>query len=174
MKKIAFSLIACLSLAGSVFAGHQMSGGKDYKGGPSTPCFHDQELQLDVFGLYGWTAKGNHDDGFGGGLGVNYFFTENFGVGVDGSVRDADPALWTASASLIARFPIDLGSTCLAPYVLAGGGLQANGTITGEWHAGGGLEFRVAPNFGVFTEGRYFWAENNDQIQARLGFRVVF
>lgn len=174
MKKIAFSLIACLSIASSAFAGHQMASGKDYKGGPAAPCFGDHELQLDVFGLYGWSMKGEHEDGFGGGVGMNYFFSQNLGVGIDGTARDADSALWTASASLIARFPLDLGGTCIAPYVLGGGGVQTNGTTHSAWHAGGGLEFRVAPGFGVFTEGRYIWAGDDDQLQARLGFRVVF
>jgi hypothetical protein len=174
MKRILLSFAACLSLAASASAGHEMvSSGKDYKN-PVPPCFQDQELQLDVFGLYGWTAQGNHDDGFGGGLGVNYFFMRNLGVGVDGSVRDADSALWTASVSLIVRFPIEGDSLCLAPYILAGGGVQTNGSIDGEFHAGTGLEFRCPQGFGVFAEGRYYWAGHNDQIQARLGFRVLF
>ena len=173
MKKIAFSLIACMSLASGAFAGHQMAGGKDYKGGPATPCFQDQEFQLDVFGLYGWSTEGSHDNGFGGGIGANYFFLRNLGVGVDASVRDASSALWNASASLIVRFPIE-GSTCLAPYILAGGGVQTNGTTHGSFHAGGGLEFRLNPGLGIFGEGRYIWAGNDDQAQARLGVRIVF
>ncbi len=173
MKKILLSLAACLGLAANGFAGHQMASGKDYKN-PAPPCFQDQELQLDVFGLYGWSTEGSHDDGFGGGLGVNYFFLRNLGIGVDGSVRDADSALWTSSLSLIVRFPIESGNVCIAPYILAGGGIQTNGTTHGEYHAGGGLEFRLPEGFGVFAEGRYFWAGNDEQVQARLGFRVVF
>lgn len=173
MKRILLSLAACLSLAASASAGHQVASSKEYKN-PVPPCFQDQELQLDVFGLYGWTTQGNHDDGFGGGLGVNYFFTRNIGVGVDGSLRDADSALWTASVSLIARFPIESDSLCLAPYVLVGGGVQTNGSIDGEFHAGGGLEFRLPAGIGLFTEGRYFWAGHNDQVQARVGLRIVF
>ncbi len=175
MKRILLSLAVCLSVAASASAGHQMVSSKEYKNPAPPPCFQDQELQLDVFGLYGWTNQGDHDDGFGGGLGVNYFFLRNLGIGVDGSVRDADPALWTASASLIVRFPIETGSLCVAPYILGGGGVQTNGTTRGAYHAGAGLEFRCPQGFGVFTEGRYFWAGNDDdQIQARLGFRVVF
>lgn len=174
MKKILLSFAACLSLAAGASAGHEVvSSGKEYKN-PVPPCFQDQEFQLDVFGLYGWTTQGDHDDGFGGGLGVNYFFMRNLGVGVDGSLRDADSALWTATASLIVRFPIETGSVCLAPYILGGGGLQVNSSIDGAFHAGGGLEFRSPQGFGVFAEGRYFWAGHNDQVQARLGFRVLF
>lgn len=175
MKRILLSFAACLSLAASASAGHEMAtSGKDYKN-PVPPCFQDQELQLDVFGLYGWTAQGNHDDGFGGGLGVNYFFLRNLGVGIDGSLRDADPESWTASVSLIVRFPIEGDSLCLAPYLLAGGGLQWGfANPDGEFHAGGGLEFRCPQGFGVFAEGRYYWAGHNDQIQARVGFRVLF
>jgi hypothetical protein len=173
MKKIAFALVASLSLVASSFAGHQMASGKDYKSPPADPCFRDQEFQIDTFGLYGWSVEGSHDDGFGGGVGVNYFFLRNLGVGIDGSLRDASSALWTASASLIVRFPIE-GSVCVAPYILGGGGVQTNGTTHGAFHAGGGLEFRLPAGFGFFGEGRYYWAGNDDQVQARLGFRVVF
>ena len=164
MKKIAFSLIACLSIASSAFAGHQMASGKDYKGAAAVPCFQDQELQLDVFGLYGWTTDGPHDDGFGGGIGISYFFMRNLGVGIDGSIRDADDDnLWTVSANLIVRFPIE-GSVCVAPYALVGGGIQGNDGTEAEVHAGGGLEFRLNPGLGIFTEGRYYWGEDIEQI----------
>jgi hypothetical protein len=175
MKKIAFSLLACLALVASASAGHQMASGKDYKGTPPPPCFQDQEFQLDLFGLHGWTTDGPHDDGFGGGLGLNFFFIRNLGIGIDGSVRDADggDVLWTASASLIVRFPIE-GSVCVNPYILAGGGVQGNDQTEGEVHAGGGLEFRVNPGLGIFAEGRYYWADDVEQAQARLGLRFAF
>lgn len=175
MKNTLLSLAAGLSVVAGAQAGQPVvHSGKDYKAPAAAPCFKDHEFQLDVFGLYGWSTQGQHDDGFGGGLGVNYFFTKNLGFGIDGSLRDADSALWTASASLIARFPIENGSTCLAPYILGGGGVQTNGTTAGSFHAGGGLEFRLPAGFGIFAEGRYFWSGPDDQVQARAGFRIVF
>ena len=180
MKTIVIALAACVSIGGSAVAGHAV---RDYKADKNPPgaCFAETELQLDLFGLYGWSTEGSSGDGFGGGIGVNYFFQRYFGIGVDGAVRDAsnhgsrESALWNASASLIGRFPLELGGgLCLAPYILGGGGVQANGTTHGSFHAGGGLEWRATPMLGVFTEGRYIWAGHEDQVQVRLGARIVF
>jgi hypothetical protein len=171
MKKIALAAIACLSIGASAFAGHEM---KEYKQPLPEPCFHDQELQLDIFGLYGWGTDGSNDSGAGGGLGVNYFWQRNLGVGIDGYARDGGSTVWGVSASLIVRFPIETGSLCLAPYILGGGGYQENGVSAGSFHAGGGLEFRLTPTLGIFTEGRYIWAGPEDSAHARLGVRLVF
>ena len=172
MKKIAFALVAGLALGGSAFAGKEI---KDFK--PVVePCFKDQELQLDVFGTYTNTQGGGNSDGFGGGLGVNYFFMRHLGVGIDTNLRDGgNNTLFDATARLIARFPLELGSVCLAPYLFAGGGVEAGGGTVGTGHVGGGLEWRATPSFGVFGEGRYTWAGGpNDAAQARLGIRFVF
>jgi len=176
MNKILLPLVAGITLAVSANAGQPVvTSDKSYKNpAPAAECFRAHELQLDLFGLHGWTTQGNHDDGFGGGLGVNYFLTKHLGVGVDGSIRDADAEIWNASASLILRFPIENGGRCLAPYILGGGGVQTNSTTAGSFHAGGGLEYRLPAGFGLFAEGRYFWAGANDQVQARAGFRIVF
>ena len=48
--------------------------------------------------------------------------------------------------------------------------------------AGGGLEWRVTPRFGIFAEGRYTWTAryngengtNDDNDRARLGLRLAF
>lgn len=172
MKKIAFALVAGLGLAGSAFAGKEM---KDFKP-VIEPCFKDQELQLDVFASYTNTQGGGYSDGFGGGLAVNYFFMRHLGVGVDGNVFDGGQnGVWDATARLIARFPLEIGSVCLAPYVFGGGGVEADGTTVGTGHVGGGLEWRATPSFGVFSEGRYTWAGgSNDAAQVRLGVRFVF
>src|SRR5207247_1334735 len=100
--------------------------------------------------------RGDHGDGFGGGLGVNYFFSRYFGIGVSGNLRDGDAnGIWNVDGSLIARYPLELGTVCIAPYILAGGGFEADGSTVGTWHAGGGLEWRATPTFGIFGEGRY-------------------
>jgi hypothetical protein len=176
MKKIALPLIAVLALASSAFAGHEVKETKDYKA-PVEPCFKDQELQLDIFG--NWTEATNNNrnaNGFGGGAGVNYFFMKYLGLGVDGAVRDGGRrAVADFSGRLIARFPIEMGSLCLAPYVFGGGGLEFDDVTVGTWHAGGGLEWRVTHQVGVFGEGRYTWGGNDvDSAQARLGVRIVF
>jgi hypothetical protein len=173
MKKIAIPFLACLAIASSAFAGHEMKESKEYKAA-AEPCFKDQELQLDVFASY-TDSRGSHGDGFGGGLAVNYFFMKYVGVGVDGNIFDGDSnGVWDATGRVIFRYPIE-GSVCLAPYIFGGGGVLTDSVTVGTWHAGGGLEWRATHTIGIFGEGRYTWgADNQDAAQARLGVRFVF
>ena len=173
MKKIAFSLVACLAVAGTALAGKEI---KEYKQ-PVEPCFKDTELQLDLFGSYTDTEGGGYTDGVGGGVGINYFFTRYIGIGADTNVFDGGAnGVWNSTGSIIARFPVELGGLCLAPYVFGGGGIQYDGAKAGTLHAGGGLEFRIVPEkFGIYAEGRYTWATvTDDSAQARVGVRLVF
>ncbi|MEA3209241.1 MAG: hypothetical protein QOE70_2298 [Chthoniobacter sp.] len=177
MKRIAFSFVACLAVAGSALAGHEMKESKEYKEPVVEPCFKDTELQLDLFGSYTDTEGGGYTDGFGGGVGVNFFFMRYLGVGADANIFDGGVnGVWNFSGSLIARFPVELGGLCLAPYIFGGGGVQTDGITSGTVHAGGGLEFRVVPQrLGIFAEGRYTWASgSDDSTQVRTGVRVVF
>ncbi|MDB6173457.1 MAG: hypothetical protein JWL59_2768 [Chthoniobacteraceae bacterium] len=178
MKNIALSLAAGLALASSAFAGTEVSH-KDFKGTPpmAEPCFRDTEFQLDLFGTYTDSRHSSrYSDGFGGGLAVNYFFMRYIGIGVDGNVFDGNAnGVWDVTSHLIARYPIEGGSFCFAPYAFAGGGVETDGTTSGTYHAGGGLEWRATHQFGIFAEGRYTWAaQNNDAAQARLGVRFAF
>ena len=180
MKKIAFTIIAGLAVAGSVVAGPASAGKTDKKVVvPVEPCFKDQELQLDVFANYmHFThASSEHSrNGGGGGLGLNYFFCRYIGIGIDASANSLAHGLFDATGSLIARYPLELGSVCLAPYAFGGGGVQTNGSTLGTGHAGAGVEFRVTPKIGIYGEGRYTWTteHNEDSSQARLGLRFVF
>ena len=174
MKKIAFTLVACIAVAGSALAGKEI---KEFKQ-PVEPCFKDTELQLDFFGSYTDThSKGTYGDGFGGGVGINYFFTRYLGIGADAQIFDGGVnGVWMFSGSLIARYPIELGGFCLAPYAFGGGGFQEDGRQAGTAHAGAGLEFRIVPEkFGIYAEGRYTWvAGPDDYTQGRVGVRIVF
>lgn len=177
MKKTALHLLACLSLTASVFAGHEVAVANTGKGylAPAEPCFHDREFQLDVFGS--WAQTRSAGSGFGGGIAMNYFFYRYFGIGVDGNVVDVNNGLWTVSGSLIARYPLELGGVCLAPYALVGGGGQWDGSSGGIMHAGGGIEWRATPSFGVFAEGRYIWEPSysaEDNVRVTMGVRFVF
>jgi len=179
MNKIAYSILAGAIAASSAIAGDHTVSHKESKGtvAPAPiPCFKDQEFQLDVFGSFTNGAREyNYDDGFGGGIGVNYFFMRNLGVGVDGNVYDGGVrGVWTSTASLIARFPIE-GNVCFAPYVFGGGGVRSNGETVGTVHGGAGIEFRVTPRIGIFGDGRYTWAKDErDSITSRLGVRFAF
>lgn len=181
MKKSVIAFFACVAVAGSALAGSTyVASGKETKEyktyeEPFT-CFSDQELQLDVFGIYTNTEGGGYGDGFGGGLGVNYFFARYIGIGADADIFDeGNDGVWGFTGRVIARYPID--SICLAPYAFGGGGYQMDGSGTGTLHAGGGLEYRVIPHkLGLFAEGRYTWAlsAQDESVEIRAGVRIVF
>ena len=176
MKNITLPLITCLALASSAFAGQDVKETKETKA-MVEPCFKDQELQLDIFGS--WTDPNAHNtnrNGFGGGLGINYFFIKYLGVGLDGDAYDGGHhAVGDFTGRVIARYPIEMGSFCIAPYAFGGGGVMFDDTTVGTWHAGGGLEWRATHKIGIFTEGRYTWgAEANNATQVRAGVRIVF
>jgi hypothetical protein len=183
MKKAMFSLIALVAVAATSFAGTATySASRDYKGynkeqAPiEESCFGDTEFQLDIFGSYTDNRGEGYEDGLGGGIAANFFFARYIGIGVDGNIYDGDVnGVWDFSGRLIVRYPIEMGSFCIAPYAFGGGGLRTDGILEGTWHAGGGLEWRATRNIGIFGEGRYTWAdEQEDAAQARLGVRFVF
>jgi len=177
MKKLTYSFLASAALATSAFAGHEAVVSKEYKAPAPEPCFRDTEFQLDIFGSYSGTYNnGDIGDGFGGGVGVNYFFHRNYGIALSGNVYDGTHAgIWNADLDLVVRFPME-GSVCIAPYIMGGGGILTDGTTVGTWNAGAGLEWRATPTFGIFGEGRYIWGANGDtdNAQARVGLRFVF
>src|ERR1041385_160426 len=144
------------------------------------PLFTAQELSLDLFGTY--TAGERHlsklfetnirHGQWGGGVGLNYFFTRELGISGDIEMGDnrgnfVDQAL----GSLIARWPIG----CFAPYIFGGGGRGFDPQW--EWLGtfGVGAEFRLNPGTGIFIDSRYVWADkSSDRILFRAGLRVVF
>ena len=200
MKKLAFSLLAIASVSTTGFAGHEMVASKEYKQPipEEIGCFLDQELQIDVFGAYVDGNADRHagyirDHGWGGGIGVNYFFTRNIGIGVDGiwiygkenaaaDVRNNSgdhTTFHNVTGSLIFRFPID--EICVAPYVFVGGGFHVDGDQWASAHAGVGLEYRVVPNkIGLFIDGRWtyfgdrYGHGDQNNFLGKAGIRFVF
>lgn len=67
------------------------------------------------------------------------------------------------SGSLILRYPFE-GPICWAPYIFGGGGGVFDGESTGFGHIGLGVEFRVTPYMGFFTDWRweFMGSGNND------------
>jgi hypothetical protein len=164
---------------------------------PENACFRANEWQLDLFGQYsvgeGPSHAGPiHDHGWGGGVGVNYFFTRNLGLGLDAAWLDAgepsrfplglnrgNTAIHNFSGSLIWRFPID--DKCVAPYLFAGGGFAVDGSQWASAHGGVGFEWRVKPHkLGIFTDARYTYYGDRygrgdlGNFGIRAGIRVVF
>src|SRR4051812_27290773 len=122
MKKNILSLALTIAAASSSFAGTEVSH-KDFKGlvPLPEPCFRDTEFQLDLFGSYtDAVRRSRYNDGFGGGIAVNYFFARYFGLGADCNVYSGGAnGVWDPNARLILRYPIE-GSVCWAPYAFAG------------------------------------------------------
>ena len=195
MKKIAIGLLAAGIVASSAFAGDDTISKDSKAPAPAmTPCFKDQELQLDFWGGITELSSGNREGlfdtprrGGGGGLGVNYFFIRYLGIGVDGDIDSAHHELWNTTAKLIVRVPFDFGGLCLAPYVFTGGGGAFASSQYGNDSAsvatymlGGGLEYRITSFIGIFAEGRYTFAADSashpdlSAASGRFGVRISF
>jgi hypothetical protein len=200
MKKVILSFVFGAAVVSSAFGGNEVvTTSKDYKAPVAIPCFRDQELQLEIFGSYmnfphsddqlSHHRDPGHDGG-GGGVGINYFFLRYMGIGADGDVNSNRGGVVDYTGKLIFRFPIETGKCCFAPYIFGGGGGQSlfeddynynhrrDHRTQGAYMGGGGIEWRVTPHLGVFSEGRYTWTtgHNNDgdNAQARLGLRFAF
>ncbi|HWC58124.1 MAG TPA: hypothetical protein VHC44_00415 [Verrucomicrobiae bacterium] len=140
------------------------------------------ELSLDFFGSYISGERRAEDlfktnirhGAWGGGVGVNYFFTREIGIGGDIEIPDdGGNFVNNVDGSLIARLPI--GHTGLAPYVFGGGGRQTEPVWQWTGHAGVGIEYRFNPVTGIFTDARYMWVDKTaDEILFRAGLRFVF
>lgn len=145
--------------------------------------YHANEFVFDGFGSasFGRDTINNisanrvkNDARLGAGIGMSYFITRQFGVGGDAYVENAAHSFVdSAAASAIYRLPI--GTSGFAPYIYGGGGHEFD--LTDQWfaHAGGGLEYRFSPTFGVFTDARYVFTDKTANYGlVRLGFRTSF
>ena len=173
MKTIA--ALALVSLTTAAFAGQPMTTHTGKKVIiPQEACFGETELQLDVYGAYA-SSDGSHGSGFGGGLGVNYYFTRNFGVGLDATLVEGNTGeVFAGTVSFLARYPFEIGHICLAPYAKVGGGVEVDGSPEGMISVGGGLEWRINSRMGFFGEGTYNFARENEYIGVRAGLRFIF
>ena len=204
-------LIALLPIAFGIVALNQsqageaiVNDGKEVKETkqvvPEESCFKDRELQLDIFGQYAVGEGPNQagvmrDHGWGGGVGVNYFFLRYVGVGIDGSWMDVKEspafarhasfrgddgvALNSFTGNVYFRFPIE--HPCLAPYVYAGGGYYGDGLNWAAADCGVGVEFRIKPQkLGIFLDQRWTYLGDRDGhrdlnfFSSRIGVRFIF
>jgi hypothetical protein len=196
--KLFLASLATTAIAGTAFAGTMIESkaSKDYKPIEPTLCFADHEWQVDLFGQYsvgeGPTQAGIfRDHGWGGGIGVNYFFTRNWGLGADAAwlyakepdyvtndAGNSHTTLHNFSGSVIFRIPMD--ELCLAPYIYAGAGATVDGEQWASGHGGVGVEYRFSPGKGVFVDGRWtylgdrFGHEDLNYFSTRVGFRFTF
>ena len=202
MKKYIITGVMAAVAATSAFAG-TMTASKEVAP-VEPPClFRDNELQLDAFGL-GDFYRGNFDmsgrPAWGGGLGLNYFFSRFVGIGIEQDLygrnskgngtqgNDFGYTRWATIGNLFLRYPIC--SMNLAPYLMVGGGanygnvgggyVNSPNKIAGQGfgHVGGGLEYRVTETIGLFSDARYLFSGvnglPNNQLLWRYGLRFAF
>ena len=139
--------------------------------------FAANELSLDAaITLYSddRTINGHVQRGqWGGGFGLNYFLTRNWGLGLDTNISDNSGSFFDyLSFNGLYRYPIS--EYRLAPYGLFGFARQFD--PVGEWsgHFGGGVEFRLNQITGIFFDARYVLADKSDNFGLfRLGLRLV-
>ncbi len=146
------------------------------------PCkFRDTEFQVDAFALGAFYQQGS--PAWGGGLGLNYFFMRYVGIGVEQDVFGRSEETyggggtrWSTLGNLFLRYPIC--SWNMAPYLMVGGGaVYGNGgTGVGVGHVGGGLEYRLTDNIGLFVDSRWLYSgqEPKNGCFSRAGLRFAF
>jgi len=139
--------------------------------------FRDNEFQIDAFGLGAFYQGGR--PGWGGGLGVNYFFARYFGLGVEQDLfgRNSDGSAgyteWGTFGNAFLRYPIC--SWSIAPYAVVGGGVVYGKTKpVGGGTVGGGLEYRLTDNVALFGDARWMYTQNDNGVMARTGLKVAF
>src|SRR5688572_24741953 len=159
MKIHLFIVLAAMTLATSSFAAERTFTERFRYDRDTTELFRPNEFSLDLFGAYrssqsrvsSISTRSLRSGSWGGGVGVNYFFTRYLGVGADTHWVDWDGAfIDTANASFIARYPIE--NIHLAPYAFVGAGGWFETRDAWTAHAGGGLEFRLNQHFGLFAD----------------------
>jgi opacity protein-like surface antigen len=197
MKKYIITGIAAAIAATSAMAGTAVSSKQVVA--YEEPClFRGNEWQLDAFGL-GDFFPGGQNAGrplWGGGLGINYFLNEYVGLGLEQDLygRNSRRGNYTASSgingitrwatigNLFLRYPICEWN--LAPYVMIGGGANYGNVPNrsagqGFGHVGGGLEYRLTQNVGLFSDVRYLYSgvrgvTGFNQMMWRYGLRFAF
>lgn len=176
MKNATTTLLATIALAGISHAGPSYGKAPVSKGpvplpAPTCNCF-EPGGQFSLYGA-GLVGASDIDDSFGAGIAADYFFTPFVGVEADATWAFADTTVHAFTGSVVLRYPIV--SACIAPYILGGGGFHTDGVKQGTFHAGGGLDVRLANCFGIFADARYTWAQDTDDYTIiRAGIRMNF
>lgn len=116
--------------------------------------FPSNQLTLDAFGTYATREReGSSANPLGGGLGLNYFITRYVGIGADTYIEEWKWP-YRVNGSAILRLPLPQQFSKLAVYGFGGGGRQFKDIPQFTWHGGGGLEYKLSRNLGIFADGR--------------------
>src|SRR5207248_3967864 len=143
-----------LLMAGAARAAHVWEDPSAWWGGhwvyETTDKYTPNELSFDMFGSYVhgehhlsnlFDTNIRHNGFWGGGVGLNYFFTHELGLGADINIPDnGHNFIDQVEGSLIARWPFEPSG--FAPYIFGGGGRATDPRWEWTGHAGVGLEYR--------------------------------
>ena len=145
---------------------------------PGCPCF-DGTVEVGTFFTAIFPESDHYadfDDSVGGGISLSHWFNPNLGLDFSAAWYGTSSAVHNYSLDLVYRFVNR--DACVAPYVLGGGGLHANGTTVGLYRLGAGIDMRFESwsCAGLFADGIYTWTANGVQDYAigRLGVRIPF
>jgi len=131
-------------------------------------------VSFDTFATARVNVEQRNASDFGGGLGLNAFFTKHVGLGAE--VLSTDPThgnvVDEANLKAIVRIPIGI----ISPYGFGGAGRSfEDGKYT--LFGGAGLELKVSKNASLFADGRYVREveiKDNNHVLARAGLRFNF
>lgn len=179
MNKTLTLLAVVLATAATSFAGQSS---KKAVVAPQDELFRAGEVQVDasVVGAAGKFNNRNNVGAIGGNLGLSYFITKYFGIGVDNSLggtvggNGTSGVLDNLQGQIIGRLPIE--SLHLAPYAMVGGGATwANAGSQGNGNVGGGAEYRINRSVGLFGDYRWLYGTRNlSENLFRAGVRFIF
>jgi hypothetical protein len=189
--KVTVSYLATLLWCGSALAGpvsEPYASEKNMVAEPVGPCYLPGfEFGLFGSGIWGPDSLGNEyhppvkgDDALGAGVSLAYFFTARIGLEYSYAwhATESDRHLHT----LDLRYRMPLGDSCLAPYLIGGGGVNTDGGVFGVYRAGAGLEYRPEAwaGVGIFADYTHNWIAGgsegwgNSFNQGRVGIRFQF
>lgn len=174
MKKTIHIMMALTAMASVAMAGQSYKSVKEVVDPePMVPCIDGGEFILGLFAggaIVDDTIQG-YDDSFAGGVELLYAVTRNVVIGAEYYAFSSEPA-HAYNGVLQLRFPID----CFAPYVFGTVGGLTDGNNNFALGGGGGLEYRVTKGIGLFTDGRYVYADDGDEthVLVRAGVRFAF
>jgi len=152
----------------------------------NAPLYNSQEISLDLFasyinpeGKFGDLFETSIRNGFwGGGAGLNYFFTRELGLGADFNISSKPDDLNLVdqvTGNFIARLP--LGNSGVAPYLIGSGGRGMSPNWDWVYGGGVGMEMRLNPTTGLFSDARFLWSDRStadNRLLIRAGVRLAF
>ncbi len=176
MKNIALTILAGTALAGTAFAGPMASPKAPVI--MEVPCFQAGEFVVrPFFDITIFNETGDHeglgnDAYFGGGIAFDYYVTDRFAIGFEGSWIDTPSVIQGYVVN--ATYRITDPMSCFSVYLLGGGGVLTNGSTVGQAHLGGGAEYRFSEVLSAFADGRYSWADGGDLTftKVRIGLGI--